>query len=189
MPSFYTSPVADSKITTLREFMRHCAPGLFYDGTLPEPATVNADRVRDLEKELERLQAMTIAEAEIEAQKLYDLFKSSAENSLNSVRQLRVTYEKMLANVRMWEPPDNIYCTKLRADMLRYLQSSIEHDCSEKYYIRELAELERISGAQWLARHIKWTSEDLVRAREELRTEAIEVAKKNEFLRLLAEIK
>lgn len=193
MSSYYTAPVENGTITTLAQFARRCAPGLFYDcSTLPEKFEAGsylAKLIAEREVELAELQTMTIEQAEKRARESHDRIVADLRKALERARELRIRYEKLLAAVTTWQPPNNEYCIRLKNLMHDQLEQAIRHDCDAAYYERRIAAEVCTPGAEYIALGLRGVSEDLVRNRKEYQAELDSVAARNEFLKLLAEIK
>lgn len=156
MPSGYTAPVQEGKVTEFREFAFSCARAFGAlitmredpsDAPIPErfePDTKYHDgELARARKTLNEVEGMPADECEREAaaqhrHALEDRRKRKAEKDV-----VRQRYEAMLAKVEAWEPPSPDHI-EMKNFMAKQLRDSIEWDCI--VYGEEPA---RLSGQEW----------------------------------------
>jgi hypothetical protein len=166
MPTGYTSPVADGKVTTLREYALSCARGMGalimmrdepWDAPIPErfePGTKFYDEgIASARAILAELPTLSLEECERRAA-AERAAKAAADASYRADKQAnRQRYEGMIALVAPWEgAPDG-----LKEFMLSQLRESIDFDCRE--YPRDEPPVE--TGAEWRERTAKKAAKDL----------------------------
>lgn len=172
--------------TTFRKFALECArqlsPVVYTEmeelpsGTpIPDefkPHPYHKEEIERAKKNLERAKAMTIEEAEIKVEGIYNECIRSNNETRKKREETRVRYESMLEKVRAWDPPTPDH-TNLKDFMISELEQSIERDCPTSC----LSEPERQTGEEYkailirqaesdIARHEKGWEEDVKGARE-----------------------
>lgn len=155
MPTGYTAPVQDGKITEFRDFALQCARAFGalvemrdepMDAPIPEelkPSRYHDEAVVEAKAELAALERMSASACEALAEKHYQRYVREAEAFVKRQAQVRQRYEAMLAKVEAWTAPtrDHEGLKKFMADQLT---ESIRFDCG---YTPEKPR--RLSGAQW----------------------------------------
>lgn len=137
MPTGYTAAVQSGEITELRDFALRCARGMGalvmmrdepMDAPIPErfePSRYNADRLAEVQAELDAVTTMSREEAATEADKAYHAgCVAFDKRQIEREKQAR-QYEAMIAKVEAWEPK----AEGIREFMLDQLRQSLDFDC------------------------------------------------------------
>lgn len=192
MPTGYTAPVADGKVTDFAEFAWQCARAFGAlvmlrddsNATIPDefkPSPYYAESVRKAQAELERVRALTPAEADAEAQREYD--DAVARNAQYAAEraETRKRYECMLAEVEAWVPPSPDH-VEMKNFMREQLADSIRHDCSD---LGLYADVKRKPGKAWHSDKLAAAERDVAYYTRNLAEELERVAGRNRWLRQL----
>lgn len=157
MPSGYTAPVMEGKITTLAEFAMCCARAFGAcismrddDSNAPIPERFEPDtKYHDA-----AISAALAAIGEIEvlsldecAQRAADEFRIETERRAQRKTeraQVRARYEAMLKQLGAWSPPSDI--AELKGFMIKQIVDSMQWDCDERDYSPALVAM---TGDQW----------------------------------------
>jgi len=193
MPTGYTSFLADDLEATLADFAWRCARAMGAciaqrdeptdkPPRLTTPSDSYSDGVASKEQELAEVTAMTASEAELASQKEYS--KRIADNAKAVLKRekLRSTYERLLAEVRSWEPPTADH-QGLKEFMEEQLVSSIEFDCDTEYYRRPI---EKLDGKTWKAQRaasLRYELDRMVHLRDD---DTERTQKRNAWIKALA---
>lgn len=162
MPTGYTYPVAEGKISTFRDFALQCARGMGFavtlraapaDQPIPEvlPKTDIGYHDRKITESLvtlDRLRAMSPADAEREAAAAFDKALGDWERRTEVTRQRVARLQRMLEMAREWCPPSPEH-VEFKSFMIEQLEAGIRHD-----NIRWPKPV-RVGAAGWLATTIK----------------------------------
>lgn len=168
MPTGYTYPVQEGKITEFRPFALQCARAFGaliemgddpMDTPIPakfEPNTSYHDeRLADANDVLMRVPAMTDAECDAAAQKEYGERLASWTKRREERALHRQRYEDMLAKVAAWHAPEA--CEGLKSFMTEQLTLSIGQDCEGRWD----DEPQPQTGTQWRAAQLKEATRDV----------------------------
>ena len=164
MATGYTEIIERKDDLTFEEFAWRCARafGAFVmmrdDGLDADiPTSVDNDdyyekSFRRAQQELEETKRMTLEQAAVEAEKLYQSCLKSHLESKARCSKLEAKYNRMLAKVEAWVPPSADH-VEMKKFMLEQIRSSIEHDCHaleapERQTPEEFLK-EAIESAEW----------------------------------------
>lgn len=153
-PTGYTAAVEDGTVTDFRTFALRCARAFGAcimqreDSleVLPEPRKENSYHLESLERARTRradLEAMTLAEADEEAERQYTDAVKRIEGAKARQQEQLERYAKMLAAVRDWTPPTPDH-QGLKDFMVQQIQEST------KYMSSKWDAPKRLTGAEWL---------------------------------------
>lgn len=194
MPTGYTASIYEGKPISAREFFLLCARGMGAfimqrddphdappDFSEEQPSSYSQERLAEEQAELARLQAMTVDEADAEAEAEYQQRLTRREEAILKDRALRIRYGEMLGAVEAWQPPtpDHLGFKQFMAEQL---QQSIEFDCGSIP-----AEPQRVSGEQWLREQIASAERDIAYHTRQIEEERERVAARNAWKRALFE--
>ena len=185
MPTGYTYPVAEGKVTALREFAMQCARGMGAlvtmrddpsDAPIPDKFTANTkyhdDALAEADKVLAEVPALSDAECDTRAAAAFtEAMQSHTQYAIDKAQQKR-RYEEMIFHVERWKVPQEI--VSLKDFMLEQLRDSLDHDCGGSY--RPDVPV-RLTGEQWREKALAAASRDVAyhtveRQKEIDRTEA-----------------
>lgn len=193
VPTGYTSPVQNGKITTLRELAMYCARAFGacidmrdepMDKPVPdrfEPRTSYYDeKIAEERALIAELSNLSAQECERRAIADHADRLDSHKRYLAEKEQSRQRYQSMSDQVAAWRVPEEL--SELRAFMLQQLGQSIDFDCSTKYVPSEPAVR---SGAAWLAETLAETRRNLAYHEEHRAAEIRHTEERNQWLVLL----
>lgn len=194
MPTGYTAPVADGKVTDFATFAMQCARAFGaliemrdapVDAEIPDefkPSGYYEKQIGQREAELRRLQSMTLEQAEESARADHRDAVKRWHERIAERNRTRARYEAMLAETRAWEPPTPEH-EGLKKFMIEQLEESIRFDCSGGYDV----EPQPVDAATWLARQVAEASRSLDWARKYHDEEVERVRGRNQWVRDLRE--
>jgi hypothetical protein len=110
-----------------------------------EPSDYYKNRFDEAIAELAKLAAMTLADRERCATKVWEDAEASRLMLLEENRKQREAYEAMLEKVKAWTPPTTEH-SGLHEFMRDQIEQSIKFDCNEDYYKTPNV---RLTGDQW----------------------------------------
>lgn len=187
MPTGYTHPVQEGKITTLEQYIWTCARAFGALITMrddpmnaPIPARLEPDGYHHKEltkatKELALLEKMTKAEIDAAAKASEDERLRWWEESRARTAVERERYQAMLDKVNAWMPPTKDH-ENFKVFMAKQLEDSIKFDC------REMDPFERVSSDVWYAERVKSARHDIEYHRKEHAEELDRTAQRNAWL-------
>ena len=148
MPTGYTAPVQDGKITEFSDFALNCARAFgalillrdsdtslettkrFIDnGSYLENSTYNEERIRKATERIAELRRMSDEEVLACAQsEANDVVRRNRERAVQTQTE-RARYENMLDKVKAWTPPTEDHVS-FKNFMIEQLEGSIDFDCT-----------------------------------------------------------
>lgn len=145
MPTGYTAPVQDGKITELRDYALSCARAFGAcihmrddPSDIPAPrevpprSTYHDEALQNAKIALANLEALTPQQIEARTDQDYtDRLSNWRQRRLERERH-RENYERMLAEVEKWAPPSGDH-VKFKEFMASQLRESIDFDCSNRH--------------------------------------------------------
>ena len=183
MSTGYTSAISEG--ISFENFVMRCARAMGacismrddpMDKEIPnkfKPSTHYYDALEEAKNKLEKLNTMSLDDAEIEAQLEFEKLVESNEKSIQLKDKLRYKYQTMLRKVTEWNPPTDEY-DGLKEFMIDQITKSIDFDCNNKsYYHTNL----RLSACDWLSQRINMIQDD-INYYEKENQEEVERAKK-----------
>ncbi len=185
MPTGYTAPIEDDPDFTFEQYLWRCVRAMgvcisMRDMSMnaPVPDSFPLDdyrqkRVDQCRAEVAKLEAMTMAEAEEEAEESFRSMAGSYEEIDIGNQKMLARYEAIKAQVEAWPPPTSDH-ENFKAFMLEQIEISSRYMRPEK----DEDKPKKQTGAEWLHGSLMWARRDLKRAEEAL-TAAIENNKKN----------
>jgi hypothetical protein len=159
MPTGYTAKIADGDVS-FKEFALGCARAFGAcidmrddpnDTPIPEKFVADDYHAKKLESAKARLaeaEAVTDAEAELEAVKAHEETRLSIMRGFNKAVKLKLKYLAMLEQATAYVPPSPDH-EEFKAFMVQQLSDSMKWDCDTQYYERQLTELKPLSGSEW----------------------------------------
>ncbi|MFD1179648.1 hypothetical protein ACFQ3W_25575 [Paenibacillus puldeungensis] len=155
MPTGYTSSICNGEEITVKDFILGCSRAFGalvmmrdepMDAEIPvfEPSKYNLESLEKAKAQLKEFTDMSVEEAENRAEEEYQNDVKKYHEILNQKRELRIRYEKLLANVEAWTPPTSEHL-ELKQFCIKQLEDSIDWDCDEKYLTPPV----RISGEEY----------------------------------------
>lgn len=190
MPTGYTYPVVDGKITEFNDFAMTCARAFGAlitmrddptDAPIPEEIKPETsyydDRLAADKKRLGEVQAMTNAEADAAAQAAHDEAMASRAKYLRDKETEAERINAMLAKVRAWTPPtaDHIEMKKFMIDQLTM---SLPGE-----YAPAIPAL--LDGAEWRKQEIDRLAESIVRSQKYIDEEVNRAKRRTEWVKAL----
>lgn len=164
MPTGYTAPVQDGKITTAAEFLRNCIPafdiesgrnGATIDPIEPD-TSYHDERLAAARARLEAVRAWSDDDAAREAEAKYQRDVETMRDVAAKRRETLARYEEILAGVRAWVPPTPKH-RAFHAFAVKQLEDSIEWDCSRSHYPKPV----RVEGEDYRAAQIEQAERDI----------------------------
>lgn len=165
MPTGYTARLYEGTPTTFAEFVATCAHAFFYDsatdaGELPQvrdddPGRHHREELTKAQVAQVALDSMTEREIRDAADDEYEKRCAEEQESYKDSQAKRARYEAMLAQVKAWTPPTEKH-ENLKSFMVQQLESSIEHDCHERYSVDPKTPEEWVAAQQ---KSITWRLE------------------------------
>lgn len=152
MPTGYTAPVQDGKITSAAEFLRNCIPAFDMPsgrGGAPiapiAPDTkYHDDAIASARARLREVKAWTDDDAARQAEAAYQRDVRRMADTAAKRLEVQARYEAVLAGVRAWAPPTPLH-EEFHAFAIKQLVDSIEWDCSMSHW----PEPQRRTGEEW----------------------------------------
>lgn len=190
MPTGYTAPVQDGKVTEFRDFAMLCARAFgaliemrddSIDAPIPDefqPSDYYAKNVAKAQHEIDRLLAMADADKSVAAQKAFEDAAASWDAYEARKAQSVARYEAMLAQVKSWSPPTADHAG-LKDFMTKQLSESIEFDGSPSHTPRPTLQQTDV----WFSEALKDAKDDLDRATKGHADEIKRVSNRNQWLR------
>lgn len=196
MPSGLTEGIGRG--FTFEEFVWRCARGcgVFIemrddplDAPIPEklkPSSYHKDAIKEAEKEIRELEAMSDKEAAQKAREQYDRMTKKFETIVREKGELEAKYRAMLDQVDAWVPPspDHVGFQEM---MRRLINESIDFDCNIEYYTKLENAPVLESGVEWKARNLESAKEDLERHKREWQEGVERTESKNKWISQLRE--
>lgn len=189
MPTGYTYPVTEGKITDFNEFAMSCARAFgalimmrdeSSDAEIPtefKPSTYNADKFVEARKRLAELNAMTEAQAQLAADADFAERTAAQEKYTAEIEASNARLLAMQEKVMAWAPPTANH-TEMKSFMLEQLSISMREAGS--WFTPT-----KLDGKEWLAEQTKKTIKDIERHASEQAAEEARVAGRNEWLKQL----
>lgn len=193
MPSGITSDLYEGKDTSLRGYLMSVGRSMGYaimqrDDDRAEPvrevtASDYSRRQADtLRRELAELEGLSVAEAWTRCQAERAAAVERRDEHVRERRELRVRYERMLAQVGAWHPDPLVASTKEYA--LKHLQESIDFDCDApgeeaRYWPRPPVYLD---GSEYITERRKQLQTEIDRAEQNQREEDERTADRNRHI-------
>jgi len=196
MPTGYTAAIKNG--ITFEQFVWSCARAFGAlvemrddpaDAPIPDrlkPSDYHQKKLVEIEAKFIQIEAMSPEELTELANKEYANEVTRLRERISESLDLKEKYTAMLSQVKAWVPPSDDH-REMKAFMVEQIESSIKFDCGVDYYEKELAELQRHTGAGWQSKTIV----ELVRSKAYHTKEHIEevarVEERNTWLRQLRE--
>lgn len=165
MPTGYTAGIADG--ITFNEYALLCARAFGatvtmrdepMDSEIPEafsPSSYYTERLTEITAELEKIRAMSEADAKKEAKKDFDAQVNARMESIRRSADLRSKYEAMLREVKAYSPPSPDH-VEFKNFMRSQIEESMKWDCA---VCGDAPTLE--SGRVWKSRKIQRLLDDI----------------------------
>lgn len=196
MPTGYTCKVQNGEIDNAKDFLMLCARAFgatvemrdkSLDIPIPEfkPSSTYLDWTNREKKELEKYKSMTIEEAQKEIDKEFKENIDHDKEYVNKYNDTRRKYEKVLDEVKQWQPPTKDHIN-LKKYAIKQLEDSIEWDCSIDYLEQDLKK-EKPNAEKWLQDRIEGCIKDIKRYEEDYANEVKRTEENNKWIRDLRE--
>lgn len=192
MPTGYTYPVVDGKVTEFPEFALCCARAFGalimmrddpMDAPIPEefpPSTkYHEERLAADKKRLGEIQAMTNADTETAALEAHRLAAASRSKYLADKEVEAERLNAMLAKVRTWSPPSSDHA-EMKKFMVDQLTMSLPGD-----YAPSIPAL--LDGAAWRQQEIDRLADSIVYNQKAIAEEVERARGRTEWVRALRE--
>jgi len=184
MPNGYTAPIYEGEDISFRDFILRCARGFgFAVGQRDEPMDAplktyfepntkyHDDALKKAWATLERVDAMSDAELEQEAQERYEAGVRAHEEAAEKTAAMAERYDAMIEKVEAWPVPGEL--AEMKKTILGWLRESREHDAGRVYPSMperqtgaELREELRERAMRDIAYHVKSRQEEIDRTEE-----------------------
>lgn len=191
MPTGYTYPVADGKVTEFPEFAMSCARAFGalimmrddpMDAPIPEefkPGTYNEQKLAGDKKRLGEVQAMTNADCETAAIEAHREALASRTKYLADKETEAARLNAMLAKVRIWNPPTPDH-VEMKKFMIQQLTDSLPGD-----YAPSIPAL--LDGHAWRESEITRLADSVVYNQKEVAKEIERARGRTEWVKALRE--
>ena len=197
MPSGYTEGVASGKVTEFKEYALLCARAFGACLSLrDEPLSSEIPefkvsdhylrRIKEAEEKIASLLSMTQQDKEENFNKYVSDIVKSAEEKLSERTEIKQRYEKMLEQARNFYPPSPEHY-HYKSFMIEQLEQSIVWDCSDDYYLSQVAEIKSLSLEQWFYLQLDTAQSDLDYYKEQWQEEQDRVDHNNRWVKQLKE--
>lgn len=190
MPTGYTYPVCEGKITEFPDFALSCARAFGalismreepMDAPLPDEIAASTNyydqKIEESQKRLGEVQAMTNADADAAADAAYGAALKSRDDYLASKRVEAERLNAMLAKVGAWHPPSSDH-SEMKKFMIEQLVMSLPGDYAP-------AIPERLDGATWRKREGDKLAESIVYNQKERDKEVTRAGGRTRWLKEL----
>ena len=196
MPTGYTYKIQEG--ISFNEFIMSCARAFGAcitlrdapaDKPIPEkfnPSTYHFEAIKKIEKELLEIKNLTLQECNARAKADYEQRIKSAREGIEKSLKIKEQYESMLVKVRAWQPPTPEH-ESLKKFMIDQIQISIEGDCSDEYYKKELDKAACFTPSEWRDKKIKTLTETLAYHKKENAEEISRTEGRNLWIKQLRE--
>lgn len=191
MPSGYTAPVAEGKITDINQFVTRCARAFGalismrddpLDAPLPERIEPISDyHVKALERAKERLSSlsrMSKSDIERECRLEYERAMETWREWVEESNLKRRRYQDMRAKVLAWEPPSPNH-EGLKQFMLEQLSESERYDC------HDYQQPEQQNPDDWYSKALSDARNDIAYHTQKQQEEEERTRERNEWLQTL----
>jgi hypothetical protein len=194
MSTGYICSIVDGEGISFKDFVLKCARAFgatidMRDEPIDKPipdefkaSTSYHDKMLSkAKKELARLKAMSIEEAEAGAMEEYKVMVAEEKRSIKCDAEQRDKYNAMLKQVKDWEPPSRDH-DNLKKFMITQITESIEFDCPVN---RGREEVRKLSGRDWLKKQIDKQLWDIKYAEQHITEENERARRNSEWVRAL----
>lgn len=199
MPTGYTAVLQNNPDYPFKKFILDCARAFGACVTLREEGgggeaipnkfeerSYYDELLSDKKNELERIKNMSKKELDKAATKEYKNTIENAHNSLQEMKTLSKSYQRMIQEVENWQPPTEDHLN-LKKFMLQQLKDSNEHDCNTEYYDSILKKTKKLSGEAWQCLTLTQLSKSISYYEEQSQKEKERVAQRNKWISDLRE--
>jgi hypothetical protein len=195
MPTGYTYAVQDGTVTELKDYALACARNFSAlitmrddpaDAPIPDefkPSDYHLNELKEAQKRLVQLQAMTVDQCEVAARAAGDESHRDWQRHLLSAHDARERYTAMLTKVKAWEPPTKDHVA-LKEFMISQLVDSIGYDCDVTYLGAGPVRKRR---DDWHSYELKKAKESVDYHKEEYEAEVERCKNRTEWVRTLRE--
>jgi hypothetical protein len=155
------------------------------DAKIPEkfkPSSYHKEQLDKYKEKLSKIKSMTIEEATQKSKTSYKTSVREYEKYLEEKKELKIKYEEMLEQVKLWTPPSKDH-RELKNFMVQQITDSISSDCSTDFC--ESPKL--LSGTEWKEKEIKDLECNLDYHQKGYKEEVEGVEKRNNWIRQLRE--
>ena len=168
MPTGYTAAIKDG--ISFETYALICARAFGalvmmrdepFDAPMPErfePIDYHAKAIRTAQERLEELDRMSLEDAATAAQVAYTAEVDRIRKIMADNDALRVKYNAMLQRIAAWQPPTPDH-EGLKQFMREQIESSINFDCSNEYYLR--SQPRQLSALEWRSEQVEKAREDI----------------------------
>ena len=193
MPTGYTEILQRRPDVSFREFALRCARAMGACimqredpmDNLPDPeekpSTYHEDEIARLEAFLRMLRGLTPEEAERQVRQDYERQESDRLAAIADKQVTLQTYERMLAEVNVWNPPSSDHAG-LKEFMVEQVEKSIDCDCDTTYYQQPTV---KEDATTWVATQINKATEEIDYHTRKHREEVKRTEQRNEWKRQL----
>jgi hypothetical protein len=190
MPTGYTYPVCDGKITEFSDFALSCARAFGAlimmrdepaDAPIPDEfkpdSSYYEERLATSMKRLGEVQAMTNAETDAAALASHNEAMASRAKYLSEKETEAARLNAMLTKVRAWKPPTDDH-VEMKKFMIDQLTMSFPGDYAPAAPVL-------LDGATWRQKQIDDLAETMVRSKKEITAEAERAAGRTAWVKAL----
>lgn len=195
MPTGYTAFIEDGKITTGNDFILLCSRAFGalvemrdeqLDAPIPDsfkPSDYHKKQIEIYERDLKRFESMTEEEAQAEIDAAHEEENRSMLAGLEHAKQKNATYEKVLAEVRKWEPPTPEH-NGVKDYAIEQIEMCMDSDYS--FYEKRIGR-PKMPAREWLDFKIERMKENIDYHKKEWMKEKARCESRNLWIRQLKE--
>lgn len=196
MPTGYTADI--EKGITFKQFIMSCSRAFGalvtmrddpHNAEIPErfePSNYHKIETEKAEKELCKLQKMSIKTANTNAIAEYKQQVIYLKERITEIDILKSKYQAMLLKVKEWQPPSPDHID-LKKFMIEQIEDSIKFDCNTDYYYKEADKLITLTPSEWKNKKIAQCLKDIEYHKKIYAEEVERVENRNLWLKQLRE--
>lgn len=189
MPTGYTSDIYEGKNISFRDFALKCARA--FGACIEQRDDDLNDKPKLIEKTKDNYHITKLNEAKNwkkPTKAEFDTYvkKQTAfcNEKLDKQNKLKTSYQKMLHKANNWTPPTKEH-EGLKKFMIEQLNGSLDFDCSNDYYERELEKLQNYTYKEYVKDMSDSNKRDIAYYTEQLKKENERVDNRNEWISAL----
>ncbi len=196
MPTGYTSDIYSGKKEVFaKDYIMKCAKAFGacmslredpLDKEIPEffeaDVSYNEDNIKKCQLEMHKYKKMTKQEIEDLINSDYHHELKHKEERMKWILELKSRYEKVLDEVKKWEPPTSEHY-KLKTFAIEQLKNSIDFDCNLNYY--QKMEITKLPYQEWIDSRIDDCLSQISYHSKQMEDEIRKTKEKNEWIKKL----
>lgn len=189
MPTGYTADIYDGKDISFSDFALKCARA--FGACIEQRDDDPNDKPKLIEKTKDNYHIKKIEKSKKWKKPTKAEFDAYVKNQtayyneqIDKQNKLKASYQKMLDKVNDWTPPTSEH-EGLKKFMIEQLTNSLEFDCSNDYYQRELNNIKQLTYNQYVKDMRDSNKRDIEYHTNELKKDNERVDTRNEWISAL----